>query len=112
MSLHGSLSRDQTPPALQPHVCRVCQRPFVTPLSTFPLVSRNGYVVELQCSNCEDTTVALLSDEQMERFDRELDRQTGAMRHMIAELRMAGELERVDRFAAALHAGHILPEDF
>jgi hypothetical protein len=111
MSTHGSLPRDR-PAALEPHVCRVCQRPFVVPLSTFPLVSRDGYVVEMECSNCEDSTVALLSEEQMERLDRELDRQTGRLRHALAELRLADELERVDRFAAALHAGHILPEDF
>ena len=111
MSLHGSLHR-QTPPAIEPHVCRVCQRPFVVPLSTFPLISRDGYVVELRCTNCEDSTVALLSEEQMEFLDRELDRQTGRLRHTLAELHLADELERVDRFSAALRAGDILPEDF
>jgi hypothetical protein len=111
MSPHGSLPRE-TRRALEPHVCRVCQRPFLTPLSTFPLVSRAGYVVEMHCTNCDDATVALLSEEEMERLDRELDRQTGSMRHMVAELRLADEMERVDRFAAALRAGHILPEDF
>ena len=111
MSTHGSLPREKTVGS-EPHVCRVCQRPFVVPLSTFPLVSRDGYVVELHCSNCEDSTVALLSEEQMERLDRELDRQTGRLRHTLAELRLADELERVDRFCAALQAGHILPEDF
>jgi hypothetical protein len=111
MTPHGSLPHE-TRTALEPHVCRVCQRPFVVPLSTFPLVSRDGYVVELHCSNCEDSTVALLSEQQMEHLDRELDRQTGRLRHMVAELRMAGELERVDRFVEALRAGHILPEDF
>jgi hypothetical protein len=111
MSTHGSIPRE-TLVAREPHVCRVCQRPFVVPLSTFRLISRDGYVVELECSNCEDSTVALLSEAQMESLDRELDRQTGRLRHMLAELRLADELERVDRFAAALHAGHILPEDF
>ena len=111
MSLHGSLHR-QTPPAIEPHVCRVCQRPFVVPLSTFPLISRDGYVVELRCTNCEDSTVSLLRPEELERFDHELDRQTGRIRHQLAELHLADELERVDRFSAALRAGDILPEDF
>src|SRR4051812_13685346 len=111
MSQHGSLPREAQS-AAAPHICRVCQRPFLVPLSTFPLVSRAGYVVELQCANCEDASVALLGEADMERLDRELDRQTGSMRHMVAELRMADDLERVDRFAAALRNGHILPEDF
>ena len=111
MTPHGSLHHESQL-ALEPHVCRVCQRPFVIPLSTFPLVSRDGYVVEMRCNNCEDSTVALLSEQQMEQLDRELDRQTGRLRRTIAELRLAGELERVDRFVEALQAGHILPEDF
>src|SRR4051812_37914395 len=111
MSQHGSLPREQQSIA-EPHVCRVCQRPFLVPLSTFPLVSRAAYVVELECANCEDATVALLSEEDMERLDRELDRQTGSIRHMVAELHLADELDRVDRFAAALRDGHIVPDDF
>jgi len=111
MTPHGSLSRD-TQLTLEPHICRVCQRPFILPLSTFPLVTRDAYVVELHCSNCEDSSVALLSEEQMERLDRELDRQTGRLRRAVAEMRLAEELEQVDRFVSALRAGHILPEDF
>ena len=111
MSQHGSLPTE-TQPAAHPHLCRVCDRPFLLPVSIVPLVSADGYVVELLCSNCEDTTVALLDEERMERLDRELDRQTGRIRHALAEMRLADELDRVDRFAAALDAGHILPEDF
>jgi hypothetical protein len=111
MSLHGSLYHETTG-ALEPHICRVCRRPFVLPLSVVPLRTYDGYVVELRCTNCEDSTVALLRQEQLERLDRELDRQTGWIRHQLAEMHLADELERVDRFAAALHAGHVLPEDF
>jgi hypothetical protein len=93
-------------------MCRVCLRPFLVPLSIVPLVSQNGYVVELECTNCEDSTVALLAEDQMEDLDRELDRQTGRIRHALAELRLAEDLNEVDRFVEALHAGHILPEDF
>src|SRR3954454_22544815 len=111
MSTHGSLPRE-TLVGSEPHVCRVCQRSFVVPLSTFPLVSRDGYVVELQCSNCEDSTVALLNETQMEQLDRELDRQTGLIRHALAEIRLADDLDRADRFVTALRADLILPEDF
>ena len=111
MSLHGTLPLWMQG-AVEPHVCRVCRRPFVIPLSVVALRTCDRYVVELQCTNCEDSTVALLRPEALERLDRELDRQSGSIRHQLAELRLADELERVDRFAAALHKGHILPEDF
>ena len=111
MNLHGSLP-SELPARRGPHMCRVCLRPFLVPLSIVPLVSQDGYVVELECTNCEDATVALMHEDQMEDLDRELDRQTGRIRHALAELRMADDLEQVDRFVEALHAGHILPEDF
>jgi hypothetical protein len=111
MSLHGSVPRWMRG-AVEPHVCRVCRQPFVIPLSIVPLRTYDGFVVELRCNNCEDSTVALLRQDALERLDRELDRQTGRIRHELAELHLADELERVDRFVAALHAGHVLPEDF
>ena len=111
MSLHGSLPLWMKR-ALEPHVCRVCRRPFVIPLSVVALRTCDRYVVELRCTNCEDSTVSLLRPEELERFDHELDRQTGRIRHQLAELHLADELERVDRFSAALRAGDILPEDF
>jgi len=110
-NLHGSLP-SELPARRGPHMCRICLRPFLVPLSIVPLVSQDGYVVELECTNCEDATVALLAEDQMEDLDRELDRQTGRIRHALAELRLAEDLEQVDRFVEALHAGHILPEDF
>jgi len=111
MSLHGTLPLWMQG-AVEPHVCRVCRRPFVIPLSVVALRTCDRCVVELRCTNCEDSTVSLLRPEELERFDHELDRQTGRIRHQLAELHLADELERVDRFSAALRAGDILPEDF
>ena len=111
MNTHGSLP-DEYQNAHDPHLCRVCRRPFLVPLSIVPLVSQDAYVVELQCTNCEDATVTLLDETEMEHLDRELDRQSGRLRHALNEIRMADELDRVDRFVEALHAGHVLPEDF
>jgi hypothetical protein len=112
MNEHGRLPNETDDLLRQPHLCRVCRRPFVTPLSVVSLVSEEAYVVELQCSNCEDSTVTLLDEHQMERLDRELDRQSGGLRHTLAELELADELDEIDRFVEALQAGHILPEDF
>jgi hypothetical protein len=112
MNEHGSLPHDAPDTVHRPHLCRVCRRPFLVPLSVVSLVSRQSYVVELRCTNCEDATVALLDEREMERLDRELDRQSGRLRHTLAEIELADELDEIDRFVEALHAGHILPEDF
>ena len=108
MSQHGSTY--ETQPA--PHLCRVCSRPFLVPVSIVPLASQPGYVVELRCNNCEDATVTLLDEDQMEHLDRELDRQTGRIRHALAELQLADQLDEIDRFVDALEHDLILPEDF
>jgi hypothetical protein len=111
MSMHGSLYPD---PLVRDelHLCQECRRPFVVPLSILPLMAQDGYVVELRCSNCDHASIAVHDDDQLERLDRELDRQTGRLRHALAELELADQLERVDRFVAALAADAILPEDF
>jgi hypothetical protein len=111
MNTHGSLPNEYRT-AFDDHRCRVCQRPFLTPLSVVRLVSQDAYVVELQCTNCEDATVALLDEHEMEFLDRELDRQTGTLRHALAEIELADELDRIDCFVEALERGDILPEDF
>jgi len=110
MSQHGSTY--ETQPAHDPHLCRVCARPFLVPVSIVPLHSQPGYVVELRCNNCEDATVALLGEDEMERLDRELDRQTGRIRHALYELELADQLDEIDRFVEALELGHIVPDDF
>src|ERR671921_516769 len=85
MNTHGSLPNEYQN-AHDPHLCRVCRRPFLVPLSIVPLVSQHAYVVELQCTNCEDATVTLLDETDMEHLDRELDRQSGRLRHALAGL--------------------------
>lgn len=112
MNQHGRLPNHIEHLLHRPGLCRVCRRPFLTPLSVVPLVSREAFVVELHCTNCEDATVTLLDEHQMEQLDRELDRQSGRLRHTLAELKLADELDEIDRFVEALVAGHILPEDF
>jgi hypothetical protein len=111
MSQHGSPHPDVRV-AGDVHRCGVCGQPFVVPLSILPLMAQDGYVVELRCANCEHTAIEIHDDEQLERLDRELDRQTGRLRHALAELELADELDRVDRFASALAADAILTEDF
>jgi|SRR3712207_1954734 len=110
MSKHGSLTENL--PADDLHLCRTCLRPFVVPISILPLSTRDGYAVELQCTNCGASAVGVHGDDELDRLDRELDRQAGQLRHALQALALVHELDEADRFAAALAADLILPEDF
>jgi hypothetical protein len=66
----------------------------------------------LRCPNCGWAGEELLDQETADRFDDEIERGTD---HLLALLAVVTELnmrEYADRFAAALQADAILPEDF
>jgi hypothetical protein len=107
-----STSEAVPPPDGGAHVCRSCGEPFVSPLSVVRLVAQTRFVVELECANCEDVSVALMDDRALEQLDRELDEQTRGLLVAVRDLELAEQLDRIDRFAEALRYGHILPEDF
>lgn len=94
------------------HVCRGCDRPFVVPSAVLDVIGHNAYLVELQCTNCGLAVVGTHGEDVLEELDRELDRQTADMRARLELLELTRHLEEIDAFAAALGAGHILPEDF
>jgi hypothetical protein len=94
------------------HVCEACGEPFVVPLSIVDILDADRYVVELWCSNCDRSTLSAEYDDALERLDRELVRTTTQIRAALEVIETVDELVRVDRFAEALHADHILPEDF
>jgi hypothetical protein len=94
------------------HVCRVCERPFVVPSAVLDVLGPDEYLMELSCNNCGTVVVSTHGDEVLEALDRELDRQARDMEAALELWTVTRQLEETDAFAAALHAGHILPEDF
>lgn len=94
------------------HVCPTCDRPFVVPLAMLDVLPDGRFPVVLVCRNCEWHDVGAFDDAELERLDRSLDAISGAMEDTLEALRVTAELERIDRFAAALHADLLLPEDF
>ena len=94
-------------------VCTACGRAFVVPAAVLEVVpdSRN-YVIELQCNNCAWTMVGTFDEDTMEAMDRALDRSQEALERAANKLYRENMLEEIDRFAAALAADLILPEDF
>ena len=94
------------------HVCRACNRPFIVPLSIVDILDADRYVVELWCANCDERTLSAHDDAELESLDHDLVAATGQIRSALEVIEQVDELLRIDRFADALHADLILPEDF
>jgi hypothetical protein len=92
--------------------CPACRRPFVVPAAVVDVVGHDRYVVELTCTNCPWSEVAVHEEAALEDLDRRLERSVAAMQAAAEIVEIAAELERIDRFAAALRADLVLPEDF
>jgi hypothetical protein len=82
------------------HLCPACRQPFVAPRDILAQHEDGQLVVDLHDSH------------QVCALDRALDRDCARIEAAADALALSCELERIDRFAAALHGGHILPEDF
>ena len=101
-----------TPVRRDLHICDRCRTPFVVPVSILDVHDDGHYVVELSCANCEASSLCVQDEASLEALDYELDRSLLAMQEALDTLVLADELERIDRFAEALQADLILPEDF
>ena len=94
-------------------VCSACGRTFVVPSAILEVVPDNRhYVVELSCNNCGLVVVGTFDEDTMEALDRALDRSQDELEQAARRLYRLNMLEEIDRFAAALDADLILPEDF
>jgi hypothetical protein len=93
-------------------VCAGCTRPFVVPDTVLDVLDDGRFLVELRCTNCGLVIVGAHDEAALEDLDRRLDAVTGDLQASLGVLDLVDELERIDRFAAALAADAILPEDF
>ncbi len=93
------------------HVCPTCASELVIPVDWAPAPSRQ-WRVELRCPNCEWTGGGVYSQAVVDRLDEALDLGTEALLNDLNLLARANMEEEVERFAACIHAGNILPEDF
>jgi hypothetical protein len=92
--------------------CPSCQQPFVAPREVLASHDDGHMVVELGCANCGWCAVQLRNALELVALDRALDRDSAQIEAAADALAVTLELERIERFALALHDGHILPEDF
>jgi hypothetical protein len=93
-------------------LCPACRRPFVAPRGVLACDDDGNRVVELACANCEWWAIELHAGARLSLLEEALDRDSAQIEAAAQALALSVELERIDNFAEALHAGHVLPEDF
>lgn len=93
------------------HVCGTCDSQLVQPVEWQP-VGRTHWQVTLECPNCHWSGTGVFDQHTVDHYDAELDRGSQAMHSALDHLTEANMLAEIERFAAALAAGHILPSDF
>jgi hypothetical protein len=100
----------QDPPGL--HVCPDCDRPFVVPGEVHEVIGASRVKLDLACTNCGWSTTAVHDDHELAALDMQLDRSFADLLWTLEVVWTANEDAAIGRFARALDAGAILPEDF
>jgi hypothetical protein len=93
------------------HVCPECRSSLVQPLDWHD-AGPDHWLLERFCPECWWAEEERHEQRVMEAFDIALDDGTDALIRALHELTAERMQEDVERFAAALRAGALLPEDF
>jgi hypothetical protein len=93
------------------HVCPECSSPLVQPVE-WGETTGGFWELTLHCPNCDWTTEGVFDQDQVDAFEERLDEGLADMLGDLRRLTQANMAEEIDRFAAALRADLILPEDF
>jgi hypothetical protein len=108
-------SRPPKHPPAEPHqdlhVCVECSSELVYPVQ-WEEAGPENWTVLLHCPNCALYREGVFSQETVESFDEELDRGADALARDYKRLMRANMADEIERFAGALAADAILPEDF
>jgi uncharacterized protein with PIN domain len=106
-----SFDDDLAPARRDLHVCPECDSQLVYPVA-WEEAERARWEVSLRCPNCEWSVTDTFEEDAIQDFDETLDSGTQALVDDLRQLTRANMEEDVERFAEALAAGHVLPEDF
>ena len=102
-------------PAAEPqqdlHLCLACASELVYP-TAWAEAGPETWEVVLRCPECEHVREGIFEQSTVDAFDAELDAGTDSLTADYRGLMRANMEEEVDRFASALQADAILPEDF
>src|SRR5436305_11555009 len=92
-------------------VCGACASHLVHPVE-WTEAGTSHWQIQLRCPECEWQRTGVFDQHAVERFDEVLERATDDLTSDLRAIERANMVDFADRFVAALHAGHILPEDF
>jgi hypothetical protein len=93
------------------HICPSCNSELVYPTDWAPAGSRHWHVA-LRCPECEWNGGGRYGQAVVDRLDEALDQGTESVLDDLNVLVRANMEDQIERFAAALQADQILPEDF
>jgi predicted RNA-binding Zn-ribbon protein involved in translation (DUF1610 family) len=93
------------------HVCPECGSELVHPIG-WGQISADHWELELYCPNCGLLRDGVFDQHDVAALEEHLDEGVNAILEDLKRLTHANMADEVDRFAAALQADLILPEDF
>lgn len=102
-------SEDPAPTGL--HVCPECESELVQPVD-WAEAPHGLWELLLQCPNCFWMDEGVFEQHQVDALEERLDEGLTEMLSDLRRLTQANMSEEIERFAAALNADLILPEDF
>lgn len=94
------------------HRCPECGSQHVQPIRWGETTTDALWELTLHCPNCDWATAGVFEQDQVNQFEERLDHGLEEMLDDLRQLTQANMAEEIDRFAAALRTGLILPEDF
>lgn len=93
------------------HSCPACESTLVQPVNWFEQ-GEGRWHVDLRCPECDWWGRGAFNQDEVDRFDEELDRGAQELVEDLRSLTRANMEEEADSLAMALASDSILPEDF
>jgi hypothetical protein len=93
------------------HVCPECDSRLVQPID-WTEAPQGFWELMLHCPNCDWSDEGVYDQDQVDALEEKLDEGLTDMLSDLRRLTQSNMTEEIERFATALHADLILPEDF
>lgn len=101
----------QVSPSTGLHVCPECESDLVQPVD-WGEAAEEHWELTLHCPNCDWLSHGIYDQDQVMQLEEQLDEGVSAILRDLRRLATANMADEVERFASALEANLILPEDF
>lgn len=92
-------------------ICTRCSRDFVQPVDWFEADDGHWHI-RLRCGNCGHIQSGMFDQRTADLFDTKLDAAADVLARSLKRMELQNLEREADRFAAALAADAIWPEDF